>query len=49
MSEDQVEILTQPDELSEEDLDDVAGGGCGDGSGCCDGLGSAEEKLDHAN
>lgn len=41
-TEEQVEILNEPDDLSDEDLDDVAGGGCAGGSGCCGGSSELE-------
>jgi hypothetical protein len=40
-SEETVEILNEPDELTEDDLDDVAGGDCVGGSGCCNGQNDA--------
>lgn len=39
-----MEFITEPVELEDEDLDDVAGGDCADGSGCCDGFSSPDEK-----
>lgn len=37
VQDDDVELVREPAELAEEDLDDVAGGACGSGKGCCTG------------
>lgn len=38
--DEEVELVRDPAELIEEDLENVAGGACGGGKGCC--TGSAE-------
>jgi|GEM_PF-5076480 len=40
--EEEIEVIEGACDLEDEDLEDVAGGGCGPGSGCCSGKSAFE-------
>lgn len=41
--EEEFEVIDEACDLDDEDLEDVAGGSCGPGSGCCSGIKTLEE------